>query len=206
MRRLPVRTAEERQSLKDSLPRTILSLQHTKECRVVPDRLALLDFLPKGGVVAEIGVAGGDYSAEILRRSRPMRLHLSDAWHNPRFASQLVQVQTRFEREIEEEVISIERGLSIDVLESLPDAYFDWVYIDTDHTFDTTFKELSLCDRKVKADGYIAGHDFCSGNVISAVPYGVIEACLKFCVDFGWQFAFLTLEFGGHQSFALKRL
>ena len=50
----------------------------------LPDRLALLDRLPRGGVVAEIGVQHGDFAAEILRRSQPRLLVLIDGWrHRP---------------------------------------------------------------------------------------------------------------------------
>jgi len=36
--------------------------------------------LPKGGTVAEIGVASGDFSDQILDRSSPEKLHLIDPW------------------------------------------------------------------------------------------------------------------------------
>ena len=40
----------------------------------------LLRFLPKNAVVAEIGVAHGDFSAQILEQSSPERLYLIDPW------------------------------------------------------------------------------------------------------------------------------
>jgi hypothetical protein len=45
-------------------------------------------------------------------------------------------------------------------LAKMPDAYFDWVYLDSTHTFDDTVQELELCRRKVKPEGVICGHDF----------------------------------------------
>ena len=39
-----------------------------------------LRFLPKNAVVAEIGVATGDFSAQILALSKPKRFHLIDPW------------------------------------------------------------------------------------------------------------------------------
>lgn len=68
-----------------------------------------------------------------------------------------------------------------------------------------------LCDLpfshfKIKQGGRIAGHDFCAGNVVDAIPYGVVEACTKFCKDFHWEFEYMTLESHGHFSFSLKRL
>lgn len=66
------------------------------------------------------------------------------------------------------------------------DSFFDWVYIDTDHSYCTTWNELLLCNKKVKPDGLIVGHGFCTGNVVTPVPYGVIEAVNKFCVEYNW--------------------
>lgn len=48
-------------------------------------RAQLLHFLPQGGEVAEIGVAEGDFSQEILAIAAPDALHLIDPWvHQPR--------------------------------------------------------------------------------------------------------------------------
>ena len=104
--------------------------------------------MPKGAVCAEVGVAFGDYSAEIIARTTPSKLYLVDAWGSAR--------------------VEIRRGFSTVVLAALPDDHLDWVYIDTNHSFETTMAELTLCDRKVKADGLVAGHDFCTGNLVAA--------------------------------------
>ena len=76
----------------------------------------LLRFLPKNAVVAEIGVAHGDFSAQILEQSSPERLYLIDPWvhqddgdyqDDPNNVSQseavkrYEAVQSRFSNEIE---------------------------------------------------------------------------------------------------------
>jgi hypothetical protein len=91
-------------------------------------------------------------------------------------------------------------------LQQFPEAYFDWLYIDTDHSFATTARELEIAMHKVKPSGRIMGHDFCIGNVVTPVVYGVVQACNKFCVDHGWRYEYLTLESHGHFSFSLKRI
>lgn len=47
---------------------------------VPASRDELIALLPKGGVVAEVGVAFGDFSEVILARTLPKRLHLIDPW------------------------------------------------------------------------------------------------------------------------------
>jgi len=160
--------------------------------------------LPQQGVVAEVGAAFGDFTREIVSRNNPRRLHLIDAWDSPRYEGGLRQIRETFADQIAAEAIIIDRGLSVNELPKYPDGYFDWVYIDTDHSYQTTLQDLRISAAKVKRDGFIAGHDYCSGNVIRPWPYGVIEACHQFCIEEGWRYAFLTLEFHGYQSFALK--
>ncbi len=196
---------QERRALKEMTPSVRLDEVHTQNCRVLPTRMHLLDRLPSGGVVAEIGVAFGDFTTQILNRSRPEKLYLVDAWASERYQLGLEQIRDRFSDEIASGAIEVNQGLSTEKLGEFPPDYFDWVYIDTDHSYATTRDELRLSAQKVKPNGIIAGHDFTSGNPVRAVPYGVIEACNEFCVQEGWEYAFLTLEPSGHFSFALTK-
>ena len=199
-------TRKQRRTLKQGMPSTTLRFFHTENCRVLPDRSELLYRLPQRGVAAEIGAAFGDYTAEIMEKNRPRELHLIDAWASDRYKSGLEGIRDKFSAEIEAGLIHLQQGLSTERLVQFPNDFFDWVYIDTNHSFAVTWEELQLCNDKVKDEGRIAGHDFCTGNVVKPVPYGVIEACAKFCVDYGWQYEYLTLESHGHFSFCLKRL
>ena len=48
------------------------------------DRNSLIGSLPQGGVIAEIGVANGEFSEIILDRCKPKLLVLVDCWeHQP---------------------------------------------------------------------------------------------------------------------------
>lgn len=197
---------EERKKIKSSNPRTILEAKHLAGTLVLPTREDLLDRMPAGAVVAEIGVAYGDFTTEILTRAKPRKLHLIDMWAGDRYGPGGQNVADKFRAAIEDGTITINQGRSVEVLRDMPDQYFDWVYIDTDHSYHLTARELKFCLTKVKPDGRILGHDFTSGNVITPVPYGVIEACHEFCKNFDWRYEYLTLEPHGHFSFCLKRI
>ncbi len=190
----------------DAQPRPRLEACHTLGRVLLPDRLALLDRLPKNAVAAEIGVAQGDFSAEILARTQPRRLHLIDAWETERYSPGEAKVRRRFSREVASGQVRINRGLSTDVLGQFPPGHFDWVYLDTSHTYSTTAAELALCDGLIGAEGFIAGHDFCTGNVVKPVVYGVVAAVNEFCVTHRWRYDAITLESHGHFSFCLRRL
>ncbi len=187
------------------IPRTPIEHRHVSGCAVLPSTLDLLEALPKGSIVAEIGVAEGKLTRKILDICRPRRLHLIDAWMSSRYADGLSIVSDSFKAEIAAGSVAVNRGASTDVLATFPDAYFDWVYLDTAHSFNVTWDELILCDTKVKSDGRIAGHDFCSGNPVTPVVYGVVQACHKFCVEHDWRYAFITLDVNGYFSYCLRR-
>lgn len=199
-------TIEDRKKAKASYPKTILEEEHLSGASILPDRQALLNRMIKNAVVAEIGVAYGDFTNDILTLAEPKKLHLIDMWEGERYGPGGKNVADKFSAEIEAGTIVINQGRSVDVLKTMPDAYFDWVYIDTDHSYHLTYRELRYCSNKVKPDGRILGHDFTTGNVITPVPYGVIEACHEFCKNFGWRYEYLTLESHGHFSFCLKRI
>jgi hypothetical protein len=98
------------------------------------------------------------------------------------------------------------RKLSTDAAGDFQDDYFDWIYIDTDHSHKTTLEELLKYASKVKKDGIIAGHDYSMGNWVRSYRYGVIEAVHEFCVVYGWELVYLTLEPIEKQSFAIRRI
>lgn len=197
---------ESRRAYKAAMPKTELGMEHLEGCVLLPSRFHLLDLMKRDAVVAEIGVASGDFTAEISKRNFPCKLHLIDSWETTRYAPAFEAVQKRFSDAIKAGRVEINRGISTKVLAGFPNEYFDWVYVDTSHSYDTTKRELLYCANKCKPDGRICGHDFTSGNSITPVPYGVIEACNEFCVQRGWKYEYLTMESHGHFSFCLKRI
>ncbi|HQV39124.1 MAG TPA: class I SAM-dependent methyltransferase [Flavobacteriales bacterium] len=189
-----------------AIPRVELSEKHLRNLRVVPDREAFLQQLPKHGTVAEVGVASGDFSAMILRLNDPVVLHLVDFWGSDRYAPGRAKVEGRFREEIAAGKVVIDLGLSTDALPKFPDATFDWVYIDTDHGYPITAAELEIARTKVKPGGIIAGHDYVTGNWDGGIRYGVVEAVHEFCVKHDWELILLTHETDRHLSFAIRRI
>jgi predicted O-methyltransferase YrrM len=189
------------------LPRLDLNQKHIRNLKVIEDRTRLLDFLPKNAVVAELGVDIGDFSSLIISKTNPVKIHLIDSWDTDRYSnSKKESVIARFEKEIENNLIEINIGYSIQVLEKFENNYFDWIYIDTDHSYKTTKNELNLASRKVKNNGIICGHDYYMGNWITGYRYGVIEAVHEFCIEYNWEIIYLTIEQSIPPSFAIRKI
>lgn len=174
--------------------------------KLVTDRLALLDLMPKGSFVAEVGVANGAFAAEIVARTKPAKLHLIDPWDSPvpDFSKEAMsQVQSDRKAEIDAGIVELNRGYSFDVLPGFENDYFDWVYVDAGHEYLNVKNDLNALLPKVKPGGLICGHDY----IRWARPtkrYGVIEAVNEFVNQTGSHFLYLTNERDKHDSFCFK--
>lgn len=190
-----------------SIPYYELQWENIQHARLLLDREDLLSLLPKGGVVAEAGVDEGIFSERILAICEPSKLHLIDVWDSERYHSGKAKaVENKFREQIRAGQIVVNRGYSTEVLRGFSDEYFDWIYIDTAHTYETTVRELAVASQKVKASGIISGHDYVTGNWNKGLRYGVIEAVHEFCVREHWEILYLTTETHQHRSFAIRAI
>ena len=178
----------------------LLDKKHLQNCKVIPHRFYILDLLPKNSICAELGVSIGDFSKEILTRSDPKQLYLIES------KSELVDKLSYRFRENEE--ILVECGYSWDVLNNFKDDFFDWVYIDSDHSYDSTKLELEISHKKVKEGGYILLHDYIWIDYISEKykSYGVIKAVNEFCVNFNYEFIYISMEPNMYHTVCLRKL
>ncbi len=139
-------------------------------------RLQLLHSMPKQAICAEIGCWKGDFSKLILDICQPARLHLidpykhvdeyEDSWYGGAKISQgdLDKIHTsvvnRFWEFIDRGQVICNRRDSSEAAKSFVDCYFDWIYIDGDHTYSAVLEDLNKYLPKVKAGGYICGDDY----------------------------------------------
>ena len=189
------------------IPHLELEDKHLKSLTALPNRVSLLEKLPKGGIVAEIGVDTGEFSELILRYTNPKKLHLIDIWDSPRYNQDKKRiVEKKYKDQIISGKLEINLGYSTKVASQFEDGYFDWLYIDTDHSYGTTRDELKLYAPKLKKGGVIAGHDYEVGHWNSLAKFGVIEAVHEFCVLHNWEFIYLTMENRDHRSFAIRKM
>ena len=136
----------------------------------------LLDTMPKEGICAEIGAWKGDFSQRILKRTKPSKLYLVDpwqyvedyenAWYGGSIGSQegmdtiYNSVCKRFAGEIESGQLETVRMGSAEGIATFEDAYFDWVYIDGNHTYEYVKKDLEISWQKTKTGGFVTGDDY----------------------------------------------
>jgi len=147
------------------------------------------------GVIAEVGVAKGNFSKQISRQLNPKKLFLIDPWiyqDRPDYTmdgtnvsdvegeKRLSAIKEYFASVDEENSISILRGFSYDEVKKIDDESLDAVYIDAMHTYEAVKEDLADFFSKVKKGGIIAGHDFTNSVFAKRKNFGVVPAVAEF--------------------------
>ena len=193
-------------NIKKNQPKTVFSKDHLKDTVVLPNRLEMIKRMPENSIAAELGVDEGQFSKDMLSTGRVQELHLVDLWGSVRYSEKKMKdVQTKLAAQSKTGQVHFHRAKSVDAASEFEDAFFDFVYIDTDHSYTTTANELTVWAPKVKPGGYLLGHDFVDGNLALGVKYGVIEAVAEFVNREDWVLAYVTMDHLENQSFGLCR-
>lgn len=146
-------------------------------------RIDLNKLLPKNPITAELGVAEGFFSTDILGRWSP-KLHyavdnwgpiglfgdgaFNQEWHNKNYQAAVMRMNPFKDR------LKILRGPTWHMSQHVPDNTLDLLYIDADHSYEGVKRDLEAWYPKVKPGGVIAGHDFINP------AYGVFQAAQEF--------------------------
>lgn len=175
-------------------------LRKSDENRRAPKRRELrqnmlAELMPKGGKCAEIGVWEGDFSAEIYNITKPRELVLIDPWelladqsdmHHHSQHSQAAKMREKYDQ-VSEGLgripnVVVRKGFSVEVLNSYPDNYFDWVYIDGNHLYPHVLEDILVSFKKVKPGGIVSGDDLFWKNSEGEMPVrqAVREAMRQF--------------------------
>ncbi|HEX8527586.1 class I SAM-dependent methyltransferase [Allosphingosinicella sp.] len=161
---------------------------------------------------AELGVYRGEFAETILSRW-PGRLLLVDPWrYLPDYLDSWNADDCAAEKNLAEtctrlasftDRIDILRRKSADAANLVADQSLDFVYIDANHSYESTSMDLKLWYPKVRAGGLVSGHDYFdaladddlepdlrSWNKVFApdvlTSYGVKSAVDQFARDHGY--------------------
>ncbi len=171
-----------------SIPQELLD-----QCQVCGSRKLLVSKLTPRGRVAEVGTARGKFARIILEVNNPVELHLID-----------LDLSNLLPELVADKRVELHEGLSFAVLSRFPDAYFDWIYIDADHSYDGVRRDIKAAATKVKRSGFLAFDDFCHVD-LDLGSYGVQRAVLEFAVEERWPFAWFAMERKGTYNVAIRR-
>ena len=140
---------------------------------------------------AEIGVQAGIYSHTLRNTWKGEELYLIDRWeYNPHYKDianipddqQKKLYLSVIEKFIDDDSVQIIKKDSVNASKQFPDEYFDWIYLDADHSYEGCSRDLKAWFPKLKKGGVFAGHDYLDGELIGG-SFGVKSAVDDFISD-----------------------
>lgn len=174
--------------------------------KIVNNRIDFLNevktLLPDNPTCIELGVEKGDFSKLLIQYLTPKKLFLVDPWQTghdknsePNYGTVLnslptaysteqdyVSILNHFYKDIKSNKVIVRPDFSYNVVDDFPDNYFDFIYIDSCHLYDSVKADLNDFLPKLKVDGIMAGHDYFNYD-----NFGVIKAVDEFCIEHGFE-------------------
>lgn len=178
----------------------ILLRKHLNNCKVLPQRWHILQFLSKNSIGAEVGVLGGDWAEKIIKNVEPSKLVLIDTFCSNdysdfnRFTKKNHEQYIKLKFEASASIMEMQKGLSWECLAKYPNEYFDWIYIDAAHDYDSVKKDLKEAYRTLKKDGLIIMNDYIMYDSFTKEDYGVVQATNEFMIENNFEMLFFALH------------
>ena len=146
----------------------------------------LLDALPAGLTMAEVGVFAGEAARIFMASGQVARFYAVDSWDGDYdegsdwecpFAWSDVEGAFRGWARREPRVVTL--GMtSLEAAQCFADGSLDFVYIDAGHAYQDVRNDIRAWAPKVQADGFIGGHDY------SPLFPGVMQAVRQVAREF----------------------
>ncbi len=164
-----------------------------QKCQFCATRHHMLDLLPKEAIIAELGTYKGDFARHIVSKTNPKELHLIDLDYS-KFNEDGLTIPC----------VKRHRGLVHEVISTFEDEYFDWIYVDADHSFEGVIRDARAAANKIKPGGYMVFNDFAHIDP-SLGRYGVHRAVVDFALENKWEMRFFAFQSNALYDVALQK-
>jgi hypothetical protein len=182
-------------SIVDKLVRSVLTKKQKQQHAATQRAKAVLRRLPSMAQVigCEVGVYRGEMSAVMLARNPCLHLVMVDSWEGEGLAYHTQndskarlssdQMEKHYRATLAAVAFAMERAdvrrmRSLEAAVSFPERFFDFVFIDADHSYEGCREDISAWKGKVKPGGWLCGHDY---RVKPGRDIGVVRAVNDFC-------------------------
>lgn len=214
-------TVEKKQEL-ISLMKEIgdLPIESFEKARVFANRVEALKIVPRGGIVAEIGVALGYFSDQIINWLQPDHFYAVDYFNrdNPDVSfwgynclKETGMLHEEWYRHKYSNLININKmsvcsGMSWDVMEGFEDDFFDYIYVDAGHDYESVKKDIEVSVKKIKKGGYIQFNDYTLQNIEGEIGscYGIVPAVNEMIIDTKSQIIGYAMQILGYCDLLVK--
>jgi hypothetical protein len=196
-----------------------LEARHLDNAQLFANRYDLISSMRciEGGVIAEVGVARGDFSEFLIDQLKPKRFvafdlfnmhEWSNAWGIPtaEYLNNMTHLEfykRRFADRSAEVVIEV--GMSHLTMAKYPNKSFDLIYIDGDHSYDGVKKDIEIAKNKVADNGVLIFNDYLAFSPWEGVVYGVMRAVNELIVRDDWVVTALAFNHWMHHDVMLRK-
>ena len=170
--------------------------EHVENCRMFATRSSMLKSMNKGRVWAEVGTYEGAFAGQISAICDPSELHLIDLDFSLVRQKQYVE---------ENDIVRFHQGDSVKLLNSFPNAYFDYIYIDADHDLAGVARDVGAAKPKLKPHGLLIFNDYLCFSQVDMMPYGIVPVVNALCVQENWEMVGFALQFKMYCDLAIRR-
>lgn len=179
--------------------------------KLLSDRTEALKRIPQEGVAVEIGVAFGRFSEQILEIVKPKLFYAVDIFSDKTkgFWNQNIFLEAKtthfdwyahkFSKYIDSGVMKMEKGFSWDVLSRFSDNYFDYIYLDAAHNYESVVKDIEQIVKKLKSGGIVQFNDYTFQD-----NCGVIPAVNRFVKETESEVLYYCLEQYGYSDLVVR--
>ena len=195
-------------------------IYNINKMKIFETRNEMIASIPKGGMIAELGVFKGEFALKIDELCEPKELILIDSWSGTHLYSgdengnhkngvreyytgeELYNITLKNVELCKCAVTTIR--LTTDVLGTFSNDTFDMIYIDADHSYEGVLKDLKNAYKKIKNGGYIMGHDYEHNmhKTNNNYNFGVKQAVDEFCREYNQEISMKGMD--GCVSYGIK--
>ena len=139
-------------------------------------RIGILDEIPKNSIGIEIGIYQGNWSKKIIETSNPKEFWLIDNW----FCQSRAMLEFLKKRKYFLENNCVLKEGNFEILYEMgeiPNQYFDWIYLDAEHSYEKTSIFLPMCFNMLKQGGVLIGDDY--SNTFKGLTKAVDEFIIE---------------------------
>ena len=168
-----------------------------------------------GGVIAEVGVLNGEFSKELIEILNPSRIYMIDRFEGRCLSGdrdgnnvEIHDLDKAYSSLVEyaksKPAVTVLKGDSSTLLDTLEADSLDMVYLDGDHEYEGCKKDVIASWRLLKAGGWLMGHDYATNmdKALNNYVFGVKKAIDEFCQDYNQSIHALGND--GMVSFAIR--
>lgn len=195
-----------------------IAQEHLQNAKVLANRNEAIRRLPKGGKVAEVGVAYGDFSDILLKEMQPDHFYAIDWFNkdNPYICmwgrQELVEsgmtheewYRNKYKKEIDSHKMTVCSGLSWECLAEFEDGFFDFIYLDACHDYECISKDAEIAVKKVKDGGIIQFNDYTIYDIFGRTHYGVVPVVNKVIAETGAEVLYYCMSSMGYCDVTIR--